>query len=250
VTTTSLVVCLGLVLFAPMAEATEFEKPTAASLTKLLIRFGAINPREDDVLNDYAMVSECKLFDYFYHDDFKWHDVQAALRKSIRENVNVFPTGFAYDGAMKLSRYDFRTGLFRFDQETPRTMANTFTVVVPGDQMYCKGMRIKWLPIVYRFVLDQPVRFDGIPLTESDAERLVKRMEESRNKERIIFVRFNIRVVYVTPLSRKKESTGQYSGRFSQGENQSTIRLDSRLDSIEYYEDEAKTRLIYEYRPQ
>jgi hypothetical protein len=234
------------------AKADEFEKPTPQSLVKMLVRFGALNVGDDDALNDYAIIEECKLYDYFYHDDFRWRDVQAAMRKSIRQNINVFPTGFHYDSALRLGRYDFKNGIYRIKSDDGGTAANSFTVIVPDEQMRCNNQKAEDLPRTYRFVLDEQIRIVGLPLTPDDADKLMKRMDEAGNKEHIVFARFNLRVVYVGPLTRKKDESGAYAGRYRQSDlanSVDNIRLDSRLESIDYYEDEAATKLIYSYSP-
>src|ERR1700733_2933880 len=60
---------------------------TSANLMNTLMRFGALDPRDDKILDNYALVTQCDLYQNFYNNDFKWNKVRAAIRESIKMNI-------------------------------------------------------------------------------------------------------------------------------------------------------------------
>jgi hypothetical protein len=243
---------LALFLFgvAPSpAAADEYIKPALESMLKTLFRFGAIDISDDAVIDEYAMMFECKLYTGFYNNEFKWRKVRPALRESIRQDVAGWPTSYYYDAKFQLSRYDFGQKMYRIMGDPTRHHVNVFMVYDDDAKTGCNGTRIRIMPTSFRIVLEDSVYFPGIPLAESDAKALLQHMTEAGNTQRFIYVRFNMRVNQVSKLFRSKDSDQQATGPLRQDTKDAAIHLNGRLDSVNFYEDEARTKLIYSYRP-
>ena len=240
------IMLLSLSFVVPSAHAGDFATPEIKTLLQTLIRYGAININKDDIIDDYGMIAECKLYKKFYSDDFKWQKIRDGLREIIRKEAETYATGYHYDTKLQLDRYDFKAQLFRFKEQATVKNVNAFTIS-NGLNEVCEGEKLKVLPAEYRLVLDESLYMPGLPFTETDANALLKRLVDAGNKDRIVSARFNIRVVYVPPLTK----LGDHKG-YTQTNHEShdgTVRLDSRLYSVDMYEDEAMTKLIYSYQP-
>ena len=85
-------------------------------------------------------------------------------------------------------------------------------------------------------------------MAENDAKALLQRIEDSGNKNRVIYIRFKMTVVHIEPLHKSGDST---KTKYVQDgvSNERGMRLDARLDSVEFYEDAAMTKLIYSHTP-
>jgi hypothetical protein len=128
------------------------------------------------------------------------------------------------------------------------TNVNTFRIYKVEVEP-CAGAKIKLIPTAFRAVLDTPIYFGGIPLAEKDAQALVNQMKADNNSDRIINAVFNLRVVYIAPM-HLSHVIGDNRGYTQNGNDEDhTARLDVRLDSIEFYEDAAMTKLIYRLQP-
>ncbi len=250
---------LALFLFvAPGARAEEYVAPSLSNFMKTLVRFGAIDLRRLDVLDAFARVTECQIYRDHYSDDFKWQEVRKALRKSIKQNIGTFPTTYRFDASLQLDRYDFKEGIYRFTDKTAQHSANTFSIRAQSQEQ-CGMTDADFPPLSYKFVLDQPVNLNGIPLSAEEGKLLLSRMVESGNKDRLVYARFNFRVVYVAPIVMDTPKTKAFGEDISEERRlgpmvtQSLmlqrVAMDSRLDSIEYFEDPERTKLIYTYRP-
>ncbi len=233
------------------ASAQEYAHPTFQNITKSLIRFGAINiMKDDEIADDYAIVNECDLYFNFHENDFKWHKIRRLMRQSIRDNVATFPTSFYYDSKLQLGNYDFKEKRYSFSKGTTQKNVNTFTLNAENDSG-CGSQKVTALPTKYRMVLDQTMYIPGLPLSEKEGEALLARMKEAGNTDRLVYVRFEIRVLYIAPLSRAatKEYGPAEKGPLTQGNTDGHVHMDSRLDRASFYEDEQMTKLIYDYRP-
>jgi len=245
---------LVLVLFnAAPAVADEYETPSLQNFVKTLVRFGALNINDNDIINEYAMIEECKIYNHFTSDDFKWHQIQAALRESIHQNVKTFPTGYHYDKQIQLGHYDFKEKLYRFNDEKALSNVNSFTISTHKETA-CQENENSIFPKKYKLVLDHPLYIPGLPLAEEDARTLLKHMEENKNEDHIIMVRFNLKIIYILPLVRKTNADKVPVGELHQATNTSntekaSIRFDSRIGSVDFFEDESMTKLIYSFRP-
>ncbi len=238
---------LTLFLAAP-AHAEDYIVPTWADLVRTLVRFDALSLSDDKLVDEYAMIAECDLYKTFYRDDFKWNKVRGAIRDSIRMHIATFPVSYRYETRIQLDHYDFHDKIYRFTPETTIHNVNTF-VLYRVEGPACDNAYVKYIPSHFRGVLDSPLYFEGLPLAQKDAEALLQQMKDDKNENRVVSAWFNLRVIYVEPLRQ-----GQLSGeerRYSQSNSldPTMVRLDVHLDSIDFYEDEAMTKLIYHYQP-
>lgn len=248
-------VCLTLFLsggYSASVRADEYVKASHEAMVNTLIRFGAISIGDDLVIDDYAILNECKLFAKFKTDDFKWQRIREGIRQSIRQNVESYPTSYIYEAELQLDRYDFKEKNFVFKEKATIRNVNAF-VIYSTEGKECANKPLSVLPRTYRAVLDQPIYFTGLPLAEKDGEALLNRMRDSGNRDRIVYARFKIRITYISPLKRVA------SNQASNNDNQpvqleqdgvvGAVRMDARLDGLDIYEDEAHSRLIFSYQP-
>jgi len=231
--------------------AQEYMSPTWPALLRSMIRFGAIDMTSDsNLLDEYAQATECELYEAFYPNDFKWQQVRRALKESIQKNVATFPVAFYHTSKAQLGRYDFDQQLFRFTKKTTLKGVNAiYLYAVSG--LGCGVSETKYLPRSFRAVLTSILYLEGLPLSESDARELIARMDAEGNKDRIIYVRFNVHIVYIEPYMKIEDKTDATIVRYGQPNSHvaKEVRLDARLDSIIFYEDKKMTKPIYTYAP-
>ena len=252
-----LAVCAAL-SFPSAAWAEAFVAPTLSNLVKTMIRFGALDINDDEVIDVYGQIVECGTFRDYYQDEFKWQKVRNIIRESIRSNVEVFPTGIRYETTLRLDRYDFDEKYYPIGGRNANVSANSFRLRTT-DKDYCTLKSADRIPENYRFVLDKAVQIRGLPLSEEEGRTLFNRMEKIKNYTHLIFVRFNLSVRFIAPVAMIEETEANLKGPkdkvamrgilATQSIKGDAITVDTHLDSIEYYEDEARTRLIYVYRP-
>lgn len=236
---------------AGQARAEEYATPNLANLVKTLVRFGALDIRKDDVIDLFGRVTACSDYQQYYGNDFRWQEFRAALREDVRKNIAVYPTGYKYDAPLQLDRYDFKAGLFRFTEKTAQSRANVFTMDTHPEDL-CGDAKNVYLPLSYKLVLDEPIQIAGLPLSVEEGKILLNRMIANNNPNRMIYARFYIRVLFISPIAAKSNKEADKRGeslRITQDIRDDSVRMDSKLDYIEYYEDPERTKLVYTYRP-
>lgn len=234
----------------PVANQTtnDFVKMTPHNLVDTLIRFGVIDIRADDVIDDYAKLNECDLFFKFYDNDFKWNNFRKALRQSIRQRIQFFPIAYYYDAQMQLGRYDFQDKTFYFTEKSVPSNVNLFSLQLIDTA--CDQFGFSALPIWYGLVLDEPLTIRGLAMPEVEAKAFLERLFAAGNEDRIVYARFNIRVTQVPYVGRQKLEQGKTLGPLQQeGSGERQIKIGGRIESVDFFEDSEHKKLIYTYEP-
>jgi Domain of unknown function (DUF4852) len=78
-------------MFASPAQAQDYAKPTWPNLVRTLVRFNALSLDDDQVIDDYAAITECELYKAMHQDDFKWNTVRTAIRDDVGRNIATYP---------------------------------------------------------------------------------------------------------------------------------------------------------------
>lgn len=237
-------------LAAMPAAAGDYVRPTWPNVLRTMVRFNAIDLEDQAIIDEYAVITECDLYRAFYHDDFKWNQVRQAVRKSVEQNLATFPSTYSYEVKLQLDRYDFNTQLYKFTDKSAIRNVNAF-MIYSVEGIPCGSTDIQIMPRNYRAVLASPVYLEGIPLPEKDAKTLLKMMTENKNLDRIVYAKFNLRIVYVEPMRRTTKRIGLETRSIygqSSVDRPGLLRLDARLDSIEFYADPQMRQLIYQFQ--
>jgi hypothetical protein len=249
------VVFLFCVLLAsPVRADGHYAEVTWPNLLNAMIRFNAIDLIQDDELMDeYAAITDCDLYKFYFHDDFKWNHARDVMRQSIHKNMQQYTTRFSYDARFKLDRYDFQNKMYRFNQ---RTLLNNIRQIVVMDfsGSVCSDVMLRYFPKKYAMKLDPPLTIPGVTLAPKEAEDLLNFMNTNNNHEHYIYARINMAVTYVEP-ARKVYADANVADsknyRYTQsGKDSAMFVLDAHADKVEFFRDPAMTELVYTFVPQ
>ncbi|MCL2469440.1 MAG: DUF4852 domain-containing protein [Alphaproteobacteria bacterium] len=263
--------CLGmalsLALLAPCAHAYDFKKPNLQNIIKTLIRFGAVDIYDDHIIDIYARLNECDLYLKYFRNEFVWEQIRAKLREIIQRDVKTFPVAYFYDTSLSLDRYDFKNKIYPFINQSANENVNSF-VMATNKEDFCVKEKVEGFPTNFRLVLRSPVSVPKLPLTEREGAALFNRLQADENalnhsvskqqgasrrsstiqiEPNRIYVRFNFRVVYIAAIAMPNVGISD-KAKVGQKIVLNTVNFDSQLDSIEFFEDEARTRLLYAHR--
>jgi hypothetical protein len=238
---------LVLLLAATPACADIYARPTWDNLIKTLVRYGALDLGDDKILDEYAVVTDCDIYHAFSGNDFKWNQVRDSLRESVQLNLSKFPASYVYEDKLALDHYDFQQQMFQFSDKNPLQKVNAF-FLYRTDGLTCGGIRIHYLPRAFRAVLDESVSLPGLPLTQRSADALLRRMDANNNKDRLVYVRFNLHVNYVGHVGPNPNGTDPVYVQQGAGSD-APILLNAQVDTIDFYEDEHYRKLLYSYQP-
>lgn len=249
---TALALLIAFLCFADphSARAEEYAKPSWANMSRALARFNALDFSDEALLEEYAIVTECEMYQHFYRDDFRWNQVLQTVKASLNQFSITYPTAFAYEVDLQLGRYDFKDKLFRFTEKSKIYNVNSFVLFETSPKACVGERRITLMPAVFRAVLDTPIYIPGLPLSQKASETLLELMAVDNNPSRIVKARFNLRITYVEKFKRipHADREGYYYSQSDKREHD-MAQMDAHLDSVEFYEDAATKKLIYTYRP-
>ncbi|MBP7252367.1 MAG: DUF4852 domain-containing protein [Alphaproteobacteria bacterium] len=227
--------------------ADEYLQATPSALVQTLLRFGALDINNDVIIDDYAKIVECDLFGVFREDDFKWNKIREGLRSKIRSEAVTYPSTYTIRGYVKLDRYDFDTRMFKINSDSPILGVNAFRLMdIP--QKSCNE-NLKVVPMQYVAVIENRVNIPGFIMSESDAEALLGRLLKENNHSRQILAKFNLRVLDVPKVKIDFSLISSWYDKTRYVGKAQGINLSAKLDSIEFFEDEAMKRRLFVYRP-
>jgi Domain of unknown function (DUF4852) len=240
--------CLLLLLSLP-AYADNYVEPTWPNLLNTMLRLNTFDATDDALLDEYAIIAECPLYQSTYADDFKWNKVRATLRDSLEKLKDQFPLAYSYPGKLQLDRYDFKEKLFRFTEGSAIRNVNTIPLF-QTDGADCGKAKVKFLPKSFRAMMKSPFTVPGLSLEPDAAEALLNKMKAEGNDKRNVYARFNLHVTYAEQL-RRNFLSGQANVSYSQDNRPPTdpFRLDAQLDSITFFSDEDMKNPIWTYKP-
>lgn len=229
--------------------------PTYADILRTLVRFNAIDLSDDNIIDDYAKVTDCEIYQYFFKDDFKWNEIRKKMRASADLNRGTYPLHYYYVAGLKLDRYDFQKQLYRFTESSTVNNVNLFTLYHMVEQP-CHDEDIKYIPKDFQALADTPLSLSGLPLSPADAEAILKQMDGDKNQSRIVMARFNMTITFVEPLHKevtdknaKSKAIFYFQVIGPEAKPTKDFRLDAHLDSVSFYEDAAMKKLIYTVKP-
>jgi hypothetical protein len=247
------VFCFCVLLAFPARAAEEKYIPaTFPDLLHSLVKFNALNVMEDNnLLDEYAAITDCDLYLYYYKDDFKWNQIRTLIRRSITQDLPKYPTRFYFKARFKLDRYDFADELYRFSR---RTQINALNVIELWEFTgpVCGDVYAFYLPLVYKAKLDPAVTIPGLRIDPKSAEAMQNFMDANGNSGREVYGRFNLSVIYIEPLRRTAADPGAIHREYSyyQARNpRHTLIIDVRVDSVDFYEDIEMTKMVYSFKP-
>lgn len=232
--------------------AESYAVPTWANLIRTMARFGALDFSDSRLVDDYAIIAECDLYESFFHNDFKWMEIQNSLRESLQTNLGSYPIAYQYDLSLPLDRYDFKNKIFRFKEKDALKGVNTIYLLSSGKSD-CAKTPVSLLPYTFIAVFPTPSSVEGLRLSETEAKALLFRMENEGNTERRVFIRYTFRIAFIEPFKKilKEEKSLERVFIYRQYDKpkheEKTARFDAQLDSIAIYEDEDRTKLLYLY---
>ena len=238
---------LALCLLPCMAHADEYIAPTPKALLQTMLRFGALDINNDVVIDDYAKIMECDLYSVFHENDFKWHKIRDGLRNKIRDEAITYPTYYTLQGYVSLDRYDFNNKMFKLKDSAQLMGVNSFAMA-KSNALFCDA-KLKIVPMDIHAVIESRINIPGFIMSEADASALLSRLLKDGNHARQILAKFNFRIVDVPKLRIDYGAIAAWYDKETFVGKMSDVNMAAKLDSVEFYEDEAMKRRLFVYKP-
>ena len=180
-----------------------FASPTFRDMAIASVMLGAYDTDSNEVIDEYAKLMYCSLYREKFKLDFEWNNIRRELMNKIKSKREYFRTKYEITGVVYLGRYSFETQDFPFVRNTALVnvgslmLLNATRYVADTSQSGCSSSAAgdEFFPLVFVFMMQQPLTLDRIKMPMDDAEKLLKQMDLMNNKERALHVRFRVRLM-------------------------------------------------------
>jgi len=202
----------------------EYFSPTFENLGKTLIAMDYYDLKDDTILDEYAQVNYCELYQTYFTNDFEWQRIREAVRADIKENLRAYPRYYDVVGPMYIDRYDFEREAFKLKPDSRILNVGRLTIYEEMSNIYHCGRTApsNYFPVKYVAWLNQPVNITQIKMSPDDAKALLDRLDR-RLEDRMVYVRFRLLVLAVRDVS------GLARG--------ATANMHAVLEDISFFED-------------
>jgi len=216
-----------------------YAEPTFRDLTQMLILMGGVNIEDNKVIDEYAKMNYCDVYEEKFYDDFEWSQFRTLLIQKVQSKKDYFRNLYQISGVVYLGRYNFDTQDFPFVKGSALVNVGSLQLFdlnrndLGADKIrtLCHDKKMsELLPDHFVFEINQPLTFDRLKLPVEEAKHLLERMARTKNDERQLFVRFRMRVISVTPIP---------SSRLDMG---TVVRLRGELTAIDIFLDRDLTQ--------
>jgi hypothetical protein len=222
----------------PQARQPVYFEPTYLNLLRAMIRFKGYDLGNDELVDAYTLIEGCDLYTKFYKNDFAWKQVRAMYRKSLTQKMDLLPEYFSFVSPLLLDRYDFQSGIFRFNGNS--VMRNAHRLVLADHPISTCATSWDSLSRLPRQIsVDiSPFTIEGLKISPDQAESLITDMERDKSKERVVYARFHVHITSapVLPISDDPTKSSHYN-------------FQGNLETISFFEDRNLQHPLWVYRP-
>ncbi len=213
----------------------EYVEVNFDDLSNTALRVGALTLNEQPVLDEYAQLFYCKIYEDFFQNDSQWMEVSQAIRKkymSARESV---PQKYFFKTDIMIGRYNSEIKAF------PLAPSSVFNKIVSLEFFSYRGIDrcgldgTKYFPSTYSLELSEPFTLDKVAIT---SQAMLTKVSEipiwSGSDKKITGVFFIDIQGYKERILTNLFSKVVYSGNIAKVAFYTDDTLESHIRSIDY----------------
>lgn len=204
---------------------TGYARANFKDLVQTYVSLGGADIMNPKVVDEYAEILHCDSYREKYTNDFEWNQVRQMIQGSLMQKKVFYRTLYEFGGPIFLNRYDFKSQSFPLAEESVQKNIGRMIMFYNQEfEPYC-GRRRRPDNFPQHFALDikTPLSMTNIYMSQEEADALVKRMNDSQNTDRKVYVRFRVKVL---------GSVGTEGG----GQGYKVV-LDGEIEDIDFFED-------------
>lgn len=229
----------------------KYQSPNIKLMSQAFVKLTGVDLSDDKLVDDFAAINFCSAIKQYYTNEFKWREVREEIRKKIETDMETYPETILLHGTLQVGRYDFDESAFMLADNSIMKNLGLFNLALgAGSDKPCQDYAVTRIPVRYNVRLNNPIEFDRIPMPEERAVKVLERLKSAKAglssstqisaQQRLVYASFFIRI---NDFGLLRTGTNN-----SNAAALATIR--STLVAMRLYEDQERTRLIYEYLPE
>lgn len=192
---------LGLVGSSPASAAggkigEGYAPATFKELSQTLLMMGGLDIKDPKVVDEYAKLAYCTLYQKNFRDDFEWNKNRSAITARVLEKKEYYRISYETAGVFNLDRYDSASQSFPFTAGT--AMVNVGSIALLASSVYrpfcgMEGTSAFFAPDVV-LLPNKPLTVSGLRFPEAEAQKILAKMAETGNTDRQLYGRIRFRV--------------------------------------------------------
>lgn len=154
----------------------QYNETTFANLARMYWAVGKFDDRDDAAIDNYLLITECKLYQQYYNNDFVWGSVRKSARQFIRQYFNRIPLHYEAMIPILLGRYDTTTSSFEVLPESQMDSTLRIEVVTneDGSPVCGRSGKVPGYPRNIIVILNRPFSFKNVPVDPRIAQLYIQ----------------------------------------------------------------------------
>ncbi len=211
--------------------ANQYNFANIENLSKLYWRLGAFDYDDEDSIEKYIKINDCKIFNNFSRNDFEWQKIMDSMKPYLKNNAKLFPLTYQFTLGLTLGKYDIKKGGFEIINGTGFSNSRLINVATSDfNKEICNDNSIGMTyPKSVIILLSKPFDLNFISIDEHVAQAYILKKKQFVNREAFL----RLRVTFE-----------QYVGNLS-GENNTLFSvLKGKVDGYEVFEDSGYRNIL------
>ena len=198
---------------------------TFENVMKAALKLNAFDLSNDKIIDDFAKVSYCQIYQANHLNEFTWRKVRAALREKIHQDLPTYPTTLFLDRIEEFTTYDFQTGRLQMD---PKSIMRDVTEMrlTPFDKRNACDEHLDAMTQDFVVSLDQTLNINGVKLSDDEASAVVSGLVNDTRGDDV--KRHGFGRYFVHLITEDSAPPGM----------KNTILFTGKIDRITFYEDD------------
>ena len=199
------------------------------NLSKLAVKFNAVNLAEKATIKDYSKIFYCEIYTKYYNNELEWAKIEKAMKATMIEEVKNFPLTLYYDSTVDITKYDVLSKGFNLTKANEMHRLGVFDLYFTVDNICGYSVIGNTFYSNYQIVLENPITLSFLPTSEEFAKKVIKNIAVNDEENRSVYVRFYFTVNKFNPTKNK------------------TFKLIAKLDKVDFFADAEKKEPFYTY---
>lgn len=211
-----------------------YEPATIENLSKAYWGIGKFSLDDNDAIDGFLAINECRIYREYRYDDFAWADIRRSIRRYIEQSAGTFPTHISFIVPIKFQEYSHEKQSFIVEKESELDRIRHFVIFSPDQEDICGRDEILGYPGALILNVKRPLYMREIRVPPDIAQEYLNYLKEKGElgKTRQAYMRVKISLLRYWE-TRQSSETGMMASVLG------------AIDGIEIYGDPDTTMLLY-----
>ena len=183
-----------------------YTEANTLSLAETAIMLDAVDIDTEEVLEAYARMQYCEIFQDYFENDFEWKKISEAIKDDFYKKVqtNQVSTRYYIRSGMAVDRYDFEKNIFPVLRDFQLHRVGDMEVHDSLQEQYCgKQSGHLAIPTFYNMKIQDALNIQSItPISDEATERLGA-IPLNRHNQRIVTAVFFFNVIGIEEKAKR-----------------------------------------------